>query len=163
LIREMTEALQVVHEADFIHRDVCPRNFICTKNGSSLKLIDFGLTVPVRKEFMQGGNRSGTPNYMAPEIIRRKPTDQRLDIFSLGVTAYQLCTYALPWPSQDVSGKAAVAHDNKAPIDIFQIQTRLNRTLGEAIMQCIRRNPAQRPPSAQAFLRMIRQVDSELD
>ena len=44
-----------------------------------------------------------------------EPTDKRLDIFALGVTAYQLCTFELPWPSQDVSGKAAVAHDNKPP------------------------------------------------
>jgi serine/threonine-protein kinase len=111
---------------------------------------------------MQSGNRSGTPNYMAPEIIRRRRTDKRLDIFALGVTAYQLCAYELPWPSQDVSGKAAVAHDNKPPVDIFKVCPNLNRTLGEAIVQCIQRHPADRPPSAQVIARMIRNVTSEI-
>ena len=162
LIREMCEAVHVVHEAGYIHRDVCPRNFICSKDGSSLKLIDFGLTVPVRKEFLQGGNRSGTPSYMAPEIVRRRPTDQRLDVFALGVTAYQLCTFELPWPSTDVSGKAAIAHDTKPPVDIYRVRADINRQLGDTIMQCLKREPNQRPNSMAALLRMLRNVESEL-
>ena len=105
LMRQMGEALAVVHKAGFIHRDICPRNFICLDDASRLKLIDFGLTVPATNEFKQPGNRTGTPNYMAPEVVRRRATDHRLDIFSLGVTCYQLCTFELPWPSQDVTGK----------------------------------------------------------
>ena len=63
----------------------------------SLKLIDFGLTLPAEKEFMLPGNRTGTPNYMAPEVVRRKPTDQRLDIFAYGVSMYELFAFDLPW------------------------------------------------------------------
>jgi len=86
LMRHAAKALQVVHEAGFIHRDICPRNFVCTPDASSLKLIDFGLTVPAQPEFMQPGIRTGTPNYMAPEVVRRRQTDHRLDIFSFGVS-----------------------------------------------------------------------------
>jgi serine/threonine-protein kinase len=161
LLQQMVEAMCVVHEAGFIHRDVCPRNFICSKDGSSLKLIDFGLTLPAEKAFMQPGNRTGTPSYMAPEIIRRRSTDQRLDIFSFGVTAFQLCTYELPWPGQDVSGKAAVAHDTKAPLDIFSLRPQLNRKLGELIMNCLAREPQGRPASFDVIHRHIRLIDSE--
>ncbi|MCA9238368.1 MAG: serine/threonine-protein kinase, partial [Planctomycetales bacterium] len=90
LMRQAGEALMVVHDAGFIHRDVCPRNFVCTKDATSLKLIDFGLTVPAKKEFMQPGIRTGTPNYMAPEVVRRKQTDKRLDIFAFGVSMYEM-------------------------------------------------------------------------
>ena len=161
LVRHMAEALAELHKAEYIHRDICPRNFICAKDCSSLKMIDFGLTVPATKAFMQPGNRTGTPNYMAPEIIRRRMTDQRLDIFSFGVTAYQLCTHELPWPSQDTSGKAAVAHANHDPDDIFAHNPQLDPTLGKAIMQCLAREPSGRPASAQAFLDMVSGVESE--
>lgn len=161
LIRQMAEALAVVHDAEFIHRDICPRNFICAADANSLKLIDFGLTVPAKKEFMQPGNRSGTPNYMAPEIIRRKATDKRVDIFSLGVTAYQLCANELPWPTQDVTGKAAVAHDTQAPVDIFSVCPNLNRKLGEIIMQCLERSPDDRPQTAESIRHLLSKISSE--
>ncbi|MCA9266299.1 MAG: serine/threonine protein kinase [Planctomycetales bacterium] len=161
LIRQMAEALSYVHESGFIHRDVCPRNFICNHELTEIKLIDFGLTVPAQKEYMQPGNRTGTPSYMAPEIVRRRATDQRLDIFAFGVTVYQMCTYQLPWPGQDVSGKAAVSHDTKPPTDIFEVQPNLNRRLGETIMACLAVDPSDRPQSMQEFLRRISAVEQE--
>ena len=82
---------------------------MCSKDATSLKLIDFGLTVPAEKEFMLPGNRTGTPNYMAPEVVRRKPTDQRLDIFAFGVSMYELFAFELPWQRGD-DGRAAMAH-----------------------------------------------------
>ena len=72
LLRQAGEALRIVHEAGFIHRDVCPRNFVLDRAVKNLKLIDFGLTVPATAPFMQPGNRTGTPNYMAPELVRRR-------------------------------------------------------------------------------------------
>ena len=84
LMRQMAEAISAVHEAGFIHRDVCPRNFICNDEATELKLIDFGLTLPAQKEYMQPGNRTGTPQYMSPEIARRRSTDHRVDIFFSG-------------------------------------------------------------------------------
>ena len=161
IIRDMAEALQYVHDAGYIHRDVCPRNFIFLKDGSGTKLIDFGLTVPATKAFMQPGNRTGTPNYMAPEIIRRRATDQRLDIFAFGVTAFQILTLELPWPGQDVTGKAAVSHDTKPPTDIFSLRPDLNRELGEAVMACLQRNPDDRPSSLADFLTRIEGVEQE--
>jgi len=88
LLRQAAEAIAAVHRAGYIHRDICPRNFVVSKETDSLKLIDFGLTVPATAPFMQPGNRTGTANYMAPEVVRRRPTSQRLDIFAFGVTAY---------------------------------------------------------------------------
>jgi serine/threonine-protein kinase len=98
---------------------------------------------------------------MAPEIIRRKATDKRLDIFSLGVTAYQVCTFDLPWPTQDVSGKAAVAHDTHEPVNIFTVRPQLNRKLGDTIMNCIERDPDKRPQTADAIFHSLRNVTSD--
>ena len=62
---------------------------------------------------MQPGNRTGTPNYMAPEFVRRRKTDRRVDIFAFGVTAYEMLTFQLPWPGSDTTGQA-LAHDTLA-------------------------------------------------
>ena len=158
LICQMAESLQVVHDAGFIHRDVCPRNFICNKDVSSLKLIDFGLTVPDEPAYRKPGNRTGTPQYMAPEIVRRRSTDHRLDIFAFGVTVYRMLTYHHPWGSTDVSGKAALAHDNSAATPIADHVPNIDPKLAAAVTQCIQVNPDDRPATLKKFLSLIRDV-----
>jgi serine/threonine-protein kinase len=161
LFRQMTEALDAVHKAGFIHRDICPRNFIVSPDATSLKLIDFGLTLPIQREYMLPGNRTGTPLYMAPEIVRRKPTDLRVDIFALGVTAYQMWTFDFPWPSSDATGTGALQHDSREPTPIAQLAPKINKTIARTIMQCIEADPNKRPESAEAILGMLRKVQSD--
>ena len=59
LIEQMAEAVEAVHKAGFIHRDICPRNFIVAADGMTLKLIDFGLTLPDEPAFRQPGDQRG--------------------------------------------------------------------------------------------------------
>ncbi len=160
LIKQMAEAIGAVHQAGFIHRDVCPRNFICHIDATSLKLIDFGLTLPATKAFMQPGNRTGTPQYMSPEIARRRSTDQRVDIFSLGVSFYQLVACELPWPSSDMTGKVAMLHDTKEPIDLLSVRPDLNPDLVKLIHQCMAAKPADRPEAIPALLRSLNLIKS---
>jgi eukaryotic-like serine/threonine-protein kinase len=155
-IRQMGEALAVVHKAGFLHRDICPRNLLLSADGKNLKLTDFGLSVPATKQFMQPGNRTGTPNYMAPELVRRRVTDQRLDIFSFGVTAYEICTFELPW-TRGVDGMAAMTHDQR-PTDIREYRPSINPALAEAIHWCIEPDMKKRCDSIDKFLRKIRRV-----
>jgi serine/threonine-protein kinase len=157
----MAEALEAVHQAGFIHRDICPRNYLCDPEIENVTLIDFGLTVPDEPPYRLPGNRTGTPLYMAPEIVRRRATDKRVDIFAMGVTAYRLLTFEHPWPGEDLSGKAALAHDTVAPVDILKLRPSLNKTLAEAIRKCLAAVPDDRPPSAEQFLRTIRKVECE--
>lgn len=160
LLRQAAEAIGAVHAAGYIHRDICPRNLIVDKDCQTLKLIDFGLTVPMKPEFMQPGNRTGTPNYMAPEIVRRKKTDQRVDVFSLGVTAYALCTFELPW-SAGKDGKAAMSHDTQQPVDIRLRRPQLNSRVAQAIMKCLEPVPENRPPDMESFLKIFAGVTKE--
>ena len=161
LIQQMAEALQYLHGQGYIHRDICPRNFLLSSDYSQVKLIDFGLTVPATKEFMQPGNRTGTPLYMAPEIVRRKSTDQRVDIFSFGVTCYQFLSYELPWPGDDTSGLAALHHDTSQAADILSYRPDLNKSLATLVMQCLRANPAERIQSMDVFLSLLKPIHSE--
>ena len=161
LIRQMASSLQAVHDAGFIHRDVCPRNFICYKDFTWLKLIDFGLTVPDEPPYKLPGNRTGTPQYMAPEIVRRRPTDHRLDIFSFGITAYRLLTFHHPWRTTDTTGTAALAHDTSDVTPIFEHRPKLDKSLAKAIHKCMEVNVDKRTASAKQFLSAIRTVKQE--
>ena len=161
LIRQMAEALQAVHDAGFIHRDICPRNFICAEDLQSLKLIDFGLSIPDQEPYRRPGNRTGTPQYMAPEIVRRRPTDHRVDIFAFGVTVYKILTFEHPWGTTDTTGMAALAHDTRSPTDIRTHRPKLNPTLANLIHQCLEVDPNRRPASLKRFLARIRDVREE--
>jgi serine/threonine-protein kinase len=160
-IRQMCEGVQATHDAGFIHRDVCPRNFIMHHDMQYVKLIDFGLSLPNQPEFRQPGNRTGTPQYMAPEIVRRRHTDLRVDIFALGVSFYRLLTFEHPWGSTDTTGMAALAHDQRPHRDILELRPDLNRRLAEAINACLAAAPDKRPETVDRILWMIRDVESE--
>ena len=158
-IRELATAIASVHEHGFLHRDICPRNLLMTRDNEDIKLIDFGLTVPATAEFMQPGNRTGTPNYMAPELVRRLKTDHRLDVFSFGVTAYEICTYELPW-QRGTDGLAAMSH-NKPPTDIQEYRPSINPRLAKAIHACIEPEASKRCDSMVRFIRAIRGIEHE--
>ena len=159
IIREAAEAVQAVHDGGFIHRDVCPRNFMVDLQGDHLKLIDFGLTVPATPPFMQPGNRTGNPNYMAPELVKRRPTDQRLDVFAFGVSAYEICTGQLPWERGE-TGLVAMKHAERPPVEIERYRPQIEPKLSKAIMRCVEREPEKRFTSLNDFLNAIADVKS---
>ena len=160
LLRQAAEAISAVHRAGYIHRDVCPRNFVCSEDVTSVALIDFGLTVPATPEFMQPGNRTGTPNYMAPELVRRRPTDHRLDVFAFGVSAYELFAFDFPWAGGR-DGQSAMTRANVKPTPIQEHCPQIHPHLARAIMRCISRDPNQRPDTMDRFSYEIRRVKSD--
>ena len=161
LMTQAAEALQTVHEAGFIHRDICPRNFVCSKDATSLKLIDFGLTVPARKEFQQPGIRTGTPNYMAPEVVRRKPTDQRIDIFSFGVSMYEMFAFELPWQRGSADGMAAMGNAQSLPKPLETYYPNINPKLRDIIHKCMEPEPDKRFQSMKLLMNALKTVKHE--
>lgn len=158
-IRQAGEALAAVHQAGFLHRDVSPRNLMLAGEGETLKLIDFGLSIPAQEPFFQPGNRTGNPNYMAPELVRRRRTDLRVDVFAFGVTAYEICTLELPWQA-GMTGQVAMSHE-KPPTDIRRLRPRIHPALAQAIHWCVEPDVTKRCPSIEEFLKAIAEVDHE--
>lgn len=142
LLKQLARGVEYLHRINLIHRDLCPRNVLVNETGQ-VKLIDFGLVVPNTPEFRRPGNRTGTANYMAPELIRRQSTDQRIDIFSYSVTAYELLTGTLPWEATE-SLQAAMQHINEPPLDIREQQPDLDEKLAAIIMKGLARDPNER-------------------
>lgn len=132
---ELAEATAYVHEKQFIHRDICPKNVIISEAGH-VKLIDFGLVVPNTPEFRRPGNRTGTANYMAPELLRRRPTDERIDVFSLGVSCFEMLSGQLPWDPRK-SREAVMQHSTTPARDIRELVPDIDDSLAETIMRGI--------------------------
>jgi serine/threonine-protein kinase len=116
LIRQMADALAYVHKSGYIHRDICPRKFICDESLDLIKLIDFGLTLPATKEFMQPGNRTGTPIYMAPEVIKGEIYTIKADIWSVGVVLYQMVFGKCPFESKSIAKLIKMLEDEDVVI-----------------------------------------------
>lgn len=96
-LAQAAEGLAAVHAAKYIHHDIGPKNFLVDDRTGVVKLIDFGLAVPNSPAFNKPGNRTGTLNYMAPELLRREITDERIDVFSFGAMAFEFLTGKLPY------------------------------------------------------------------
>jgi len=101
ILEQMARVLQEAYEIGVIHRDIKPDNVIVTDMERwDIKLLDFGIakdTAELHTMVSQTGQILGTPAYMSPEQCEGKPLDTRSDLYSLGVTAYQLLTGHLPF------------------------------------------------------------------
>jgi eukaryotic-like serine/threonine-protein kinase len=143
---QVAEALECVHQQHYLHRDICPRNILVNQEGV-VKLIDFGLAIPYHPDFCKPGNRTGTPNYMAPELIKRQRTDHRIDVFSLGVTAYETIVGVLPWERTE-SLQTLQSHLNSPGRDPRQFKPDLDSATAKVLIKAIERDPDMRYRSA---------------
>ncbi len=139
---QIGEGMTYFHQRQFIHRDLCPPNIFIDEQ-LNVKLIDFGLAVPNTPPFQAPGNRTGKINYMAPELLKRLKTDQRIDVFSFAVTCFQMCTGKFPWPSGN-SLEEVQQILSQPPIPIASLATDLNPRLADVIMMGLATEPQQR-------------------
>ena len=144
MLAEAAEGLAAVHAAGFIHHDVNPNNFLVTRD-NTVKLIDFGLAVPNTPAFQRPGNRTGMLQYMAPELIRREETDERIDIFGFGVLAFELLTDRMPFGNSGNSLAQMTQKINAEPADPALINPRLSEDLCEILRKTLKRKPARWP------------------
>jgi serine/threonine protein kinase len=133
---QMCDALQFLHDSKYLHRDLCPRNVMLTSEGV-VKLIDFGLTIPYTREFCQPGNRTGTVDFLAPEIIKRSTTDHRVDLFALGTTFFELFTNNLPWEKSLNSDESIRRRLNTPPRNAKTLDPRIDDELNRILMKSI--------------------------
>jgi serine/threonine protein kinase len=155
-LSQLADSIDYVHNQGFLHRDICPRNVMINKEGV-VKLIDFGLTIPNRPEFCKPGNRTGTPNYLAPELIRRVATDRRVDLFALGVTAYETYTHTLPWEKAE-SLQTLLSHMNSPGRDPRDHRPELDKATAQFLIKAVERDPRHRFQSAADFREALQRL-----
>ena len=155
------KALAYLHGQNWIHRDICPRNVIIN-NDLDARMIDFGLVVPNTEPFQAPGNRTGTTDYMAPELIMRQRTDPRIDIYSYAVSCYEMFANQLPWPIQDTYD-SALQHVNNPPKPLQECVPDIDEELSEIVMKGLKRYPDDRWQTADEMVAAFRQAAKRLE
>jgi eukaryotic-like serine/threonine-protein kinase len=158
-LAQAAEGLAAVHEAGFIHHDINPRNFLINRE-HQVKLIDFGLAVPNTACFRGPGNRTGTLQYMAPELIRREPIDERIDVFGFGVLAFELLTGRLPYHSTN-STTTMLQRLNTEPLDAAKVKPKLSDELSGLLRKLTARKREDRWPSMANLAETLRTIPAK--
>ncbi|HEV3262983.1 MAG TPA: protein kinase [Gemmataceae bacterium] len=162
--REIVVGLAAAHERGLIHRDVKPANiWIEAAHGGRVKLLDFGLARAAADDthLTQSGAIVGTPAYMAPEQARGEQVDHRSDLFSLGCVLYLLCTGRNAFPgTTTMAVLASLAMHSPQPVN--DLNPEILPVLADLVMQLLAKDPAGRPPSAQAVAEALQSVERSL-
>ncbi|XP_021717436.1 serine/threonine-protein kinase EDR1-like isoform X4 [Chenopodium quinoa] len=96
MLRDICRGLMCIHRMKIVHRDLKSANCLVNKHWT-VKICDFGLSRIMTDSPIGDSSSAGTPEWMAPELIRNEPFTEKCDIFSLGVIMWELCTLSRPW------------------------------------------------------------------
>ncbi len=163
IMRQVASALIKASEQGVVHRDIKPENIMLTPGGE-VKVADFGLARltgdGVASELTQVGITLGTPLYMSPEQVEGKPLDSRSDLYSFGVTCYQMLSGAPPF-SGETALSVAVQHLKKQAVPLESLRGDLPPALCRIVHQMLAKDPERRFATARDLLRELRHVQME--
>lgn len=154
---QLLSALSYAHKLNVIHRDVKPSNMMLTRDGI-VKLMDFGIARPNNEMGMTiTGTTLGSLNYMSPEQVKGEPVDARSDLYSFGVSLYEMVTGQLPFRGNS-NFSVMSAHLQEVPQPPITMRPDLPKGLNEMILMAMAKNPRDRFQSADAFANALKTV-----
>jgi serine/threonine protein kinase/tetratricopeptide (TPR) repeat protein len=144
---QVAEGLAEAHRLGVVHRDLKPGNIMIDRDGNA-RIMDFGIARSLKEKGITGaGVMIGTPEYMSPEQVEGKETDQRTDIYALGVILYEMVTGRVPFEG-DTALAIAVKHKTEAPKDPREFNSQICEELSRIILRCLEKDKEKRPQSA---------------
>lgn len=141
---QASRAIEYIHTLSMIHRDIKPDNIHVSSKGQ-VKLIDFGIAKLQDLSRTRAGFVLGTPYYMAPEQIRGERITPQVDVYAFGVVLFEMMTRVKPFKSstlEETFQKILMEDVDFSPL----VQAGLPQPVFELIVQCLAKNPEQRPP-----------------
>lgn len=143
IVARIADALDYAHKNNIVHRDIKPANFMYEPDSDTVKVTDFGIARITDSSKTKTGMVLGTPSYMSPEQLSGKKIDGRSDLFSLGVTLYQLVSGALPFGG-DSMAQLMFKIANEAHADVRTINPALPDCLAAIIDKALQKDAARR-------------------
>ncbi len=160
IMRQVAAALQKAAERGIVHRDIKPENIMIARTGE-VKVADFGLARQANDgpsiALTQVGVTMGTPLYMSPEQVEGRPLDPRSDLYSFGVTCYQMLAGNTPFRGESALA-IAVQHLKTQPDRLENVRSDLPPALCRIVHKLLAKDPQGRYPSARELLQDLRML-----
>ena len=154
---QIAEALEHAHKNHIIHRDIKPHNIMVTEDGR-VKVTDFGIARAATSSTVTNtSNVIGSVHYFSPEQARGGYTDEKSDIYSLGIVMYEMITGKVPYEG-DSPISVALKHIQEEIVPPQEIDETVPTSLQNIIMKCVKKNQADRYSTASELLRDLRRV-----
>lgn len=150
---QVAQGIAAAHEQHIIHRDIKPQNMIISKDGK-VKVADFGIARAVSAQTMTS-SAMGSVHYISPEQARGGFSDERSDIYSLGVTMYEMVTGRVPFEG-DNTVAIALAHLEDVVVPPSVYNPEIPMSLERIILRCMEKKPERRYRSAQDVITDLR-------
>ena len=155
LVGQIASGLAALHAAGFVHRDVKTANVLLEPDGTAA-LGDLGLARGGGDTMLTAPGRAiGTPDYLAPELIRSGEASVASDVYALGCVAFAALTGAPPFAGRGPM-QTAFAHLDEAPPDISLSRPEVAARLAAAVVEALAKEPRARPGSAASYAEAIR-------
>jgi serine/threonine protein kinase len=159
-IDQVLDALSYAHKQNIIHRDIKPANMMLAPDGA-VKLMDFGIArSSTDRSLTMTGTTLGSLNYMPPEQVKGDPADNRSDLYSLGVSLYEMVTGQLPFQAESNYAMMA-AHLQEVPKPPIVLRPGIPQPLNQIILMALAKDPGQRFQSADAFRGALKSVQAQ--
>jgi len=161
IIMQMCSALEHLHDCGIIHKDIKSEN-ILVSNGGDVRLIDFAIAEKLRFRLCRALARrttriQGTRTYIAPEQIKGGQLDVRTDIYSLGITIYEMLVGRPPFVAAD-SNMLLYHHLNTPPEPMRKQNEKISEEFDAIVMRMLGKKPEQRPQSITKLMEALGQV-----
>jgi len=158
IVKQVCEGLAEAHKLGVVHRDLKPANIMIDREGNA-RIMDFGIARSLKsKGITRTGTMIGTPEYMSPEQVEGLETDQRSDLYSLGVILYEMVTGRIPFDGE-TPFSIALKHKSEKPQDPREINSQIPENISSMIMRCLEKDREKRYQTAGELLAGLAKIE----